>query len=127
MSISTDPVDGVIFPTTPVATIISLSLNNISNSSSILILDLSISLVNKTAVEPVIFSIINLEEVLYIQVLTKISFLVLSLSGLSIFSPTFLTVIFSPTEDNLISETGINFDRTPVILNSTLLVTSPPS
>jgi len=45
--------------------------------------------------------------------------------GFKIFSPTFLTLIFSPSVNNLISEVGTNFDKTPVNLISTFLVKSP--
>jgi hypothetical protein len=58
--------------------------------------------------------------------LAKISFLDGSTDGLSIFSPTFLTEIVSFSEDNFILLLGTNFDNTPVSLNSTFLVESPP-
>ena len=61
----------------------------------------------------------------------KTVFLVLSLSkvGLGIFSPKFLTVIFSPSRVTLDPSLGKSskFDKTPVILNSTLFVKSPSS
>ena len=46
-------------------------------------------------------------------------------SSLSIFSPTFLTNIFSPSFTNFISVIGTNSDNTPVILNSIFLLKSP--
>ena len=73
-------------------------------------------------VEPEI-STWNLELVLYFQELAKIS-LYDSLLFL-IFSPTFLTNIFSPSFTNLISDIGTNSERTPVILKSTLFDKSP--
>ena len=33
-----------------------------------------------------------------------------------IFSPTFFTVIFSPSDNSLISDVGTNFDKTPYIV-----------
>ena len=121
------PVGSSILPTTPVATFDSSFLNNISIVSPTFKLDLSISLVNTTTFAPDILSTLNLDEVLYIHELAKICFLDLSSSGFNIFSPTFLTLIFSPSTNNLISEVGTNFDKTPVSLNSTFFVKSPPS
>ena len=81
-------------------------------------------------VNPVV-SNLNLLAVLYNQELKNTVFLVLSLAnvGLGISSPKFLTVIFSPSRVTLASLVGSNSksDRTPVILNSTLLVKSPSS
>ncbi len=57
-------VDWFTFATTPVAAIFSSFLNNISASSPTLILDLSISLVNKTIFDPDIDPIWNLDDVL---------------------------------------------------------------
>ena len=81
-------------------------------------------------VNPVV-SNLNLLAVLYNHELKNTVFLVLSLAnvGLGISSPKFLTVIFSPSRVTLASLVGSNSksDRTPVILNSTLLVKSPSS
>ena len=116
-----------IFATVPVATFVSSFLNKISILSPTFKLDLSISSVNKTILEPDIFWIKNLEEVLYIHEFANICFLDLFSVGFSIFSPTFLTVIFSPSVKRRISVFGTNLDKTPVNLNSTFLLKSPPS
>ena len=57
-------VDLLTLLTTPVAAKFSSFLKSISTSSSTLILDLSISRVNKTKLFPVIDFILNLEDVL---------------------------------------------------------------
>ena len=117
--------DGVTILTTPVPAMFSSFLKRISTSSPTLILDLSMSLVSKTKLVPFIFFTWNLDDVLYIHEFAKICFLDLLICGLSIFSPTFLTLIFSPSLNNLISEVGLNSDKTPVNLNSTFLLKSP--
>ena len=80
-----------------------------------------------------IFSVssLNLLAVLYNHELKNTVLRVLSESilGFGIFSPKFLTVIFSPSRVTLDPSDGNNSksDNTPVILNSTLLVKSPSS
>ena len=58
------PVGSSIFPTVPVAILVSSFLNNTSILSPIFKLDLSISLVNRTILEPDTLSILNLDDVL---------------------------------------------------------------
>ena len=58
------PVGWSILPTVPVATTSSSFLKSISTLSPIFMLDLSISLVNKTKFAPDILSTLNLEDVL---------------------------------------------------------------
>ena len=57
--------------------------------------------------------------------MANISFLVLLVNESVIFSPTFLTDIVSPSDNNLISDVAVNLDKTPVSLSSTFLVKSP--
>ena len=83
----------------------------------------------KINVDPLILSISKVHEVLYIQELNHTSFLLLSVGGLGTTSPTFLTVILSPSVATLDPSDGksSNSDNTPVILSSTFLVKSPSS
>ena len=91
-------------------------LFNISNWSPTFRDDLSIGVRSVYGPCP---STWNLVLVLYFHEFANISLYVELL--FCIFSPTFLTNIFSPSVTKFISDTGTNSDKTPVILKSILL------
>ena len=97
-----------------------------STLSPTLRLDLSISVFN-WKVEPLAESTINLELVLYTQLLANICLSVLSDEGFKIFSPTLFTKILWPSTAKEMSPVDSKVDSTPLIRTSTFLVVSPSS